>query len=44
LSQAQGYRFMVLNKLTTADLEPTLKIVVDLSPIQTLFRWLLPPL
>jgi hypothetical protein len=32
MSQAQGYRFVVLNKLTTADLEPTLKIVVDLSP------------
>lgn len=32
LSQAQGYRFIVLNKLTTAELEPTLKIVVALSP------------
>jgi hypothetical protein len=32
LSQAQGYRFMVLNKLTQADLEPALKIVIDLSP------------
>jgi hypothetical protein len=32
LSQAQGYRFMVLNKLTEAELEPTLKIVIDLSP------------
>jgi hypothetical protein len=32
LSQAQGYRFVVLNKLTSADLEPALKIVIDLSP------------
>ncbi len=32
LAQAQGYRYVVLNKLTNADLEPTLKIVVDLSP------------
>jgi hypothetical protein len=32
LSQAQNYRFIVLNKLTTAELEPALKIVVDLSP------------
>jgi hypothetical protein len=32
LAQPQGYRFVVLNKLTPADLEPTLKIVVDLSP------------
>jgi hypothetical protein len=31
LSQAQGYRFVVLNKLTNADLEPTLKIVIDLA-------------
>jgi hypothetical protein len=32
LAQAQNYRYVVLNKLTKADLEPTLKIVVDLSP------------
>jgi hypothetical protein len=32
LSEAQGYRFVVLNKLTPADLEPALKIVIDLSP------------
>lgn len=32
LAQAQGYRFVVLNKLTTADLEPTLKVVVALTP------------
>jgi hypothetical protein len=32
LSQAQSYRFVVLNKLTNADLEPALKIVIDLSP------------
>ena len=32
LAQAQNYRFVVLNKLTTSDLEPTLKIVIDLSP------------
>ncbi len=32
LAQAQGYRFVVLNKLTKADLEPALKIVIDLSP------------
>jgi hypothetical protein len=32
LAQAQNYRFVVFNKLTTADLEPTLKIVIDLSP------------
>ena len=32
LSQAQGYRFVVLNKLTDKDLEPALKIVIDLSP------------
>jgi hypothetical protein len=31
-TQAQGFRFVVLNKLTTTDLEPALKIVVDLSP------------
>ena len=32
LAQAQGYRFMVLNKLTETELDPTLKIVIDLSP------------
>jgi hypothetical protein len=32
MSQAQGYRFVVLNKLAATDLEPALKIVVDLSP------------
>jgi hypothetical protein len=32
LSQPQGFRFVVLNKLTAADLEPMLKIVIDLSP------------
>ena len=32
LAQAQGYRFMVLNHLSETDLEPALKIVVDLSP------------
>jgi len=32
LAQAQGYRFVVLNKLTAAEVEPTLKIVIDLSP------------
>lgn len=32
LAQAQGYRFMVLNQLTTAELEPSLKVVIDLSP------------
>jgi hypothetical protein len=32
LAQAQGYRFVVLNKLATSDLEPALKIVIDLSP------------
>jgi hypothetical protein len=32
LAQAQGYRFVVLNKLTKAELEPALKIVIDLSP------------
>jgi len=32
LAQAQSYRFVVLNKLTPADLEPALKIVIDLSP------------
>ena len=32
LSQAQGYRFIVLNKLTSAELEPSLKVVIDLSP------------
>lgn len=32
LAQAQGYRFVVLNKLTAADLEPTLKVVVALTP------------
>lgn len=32
LAQAQGYRFMVLNKLSETDLEPSLKIVIDLSP------------
>ncbi len=32
LAQAQGFRFIVLNKLTQAELEPALKIVVDLSP------------
>jgi hypothetical protein len=32
LAQAQSYRFVVLNKLTNADLEPALKIVIDLSP------------
>ncbi len=32
LAQAQSYRFVVLNKLATSDLEPALKIVVDLSP------------
>lgn len=32
LSQAQGYRFVVLNKLTAAELEPALKVVIDLSP------------
>ncbi len=31
LSQAQGFRFVVLNKLTPADLEPTLRVVVDLA-------------
>jgi len=31
LSQAQSYRFVVLNKLTSADLEPALKIVIDLA-------------
>jgi len=32
LAQSQGFRFVVLNKLAKADLEPTLKIVIDLSP------------
>jgi len=32
LAQAQSYRFVVLNKLTAAELEPALKIVIDLSP------------
>jgi len=32
LAQAQGYRFVVLNKLSQADLEPTLKVVIDISP------------
>lgn len=32
LSQVQGYRFVVLNKLTAAELEPALKIVVALTP------------
>jgi hypothetical protein len=32
LSQAQGYRFVVFNKLATADLDPSVKIVIDLSP------------
>lgn len=31
LAQAQSYRFVVLNKLTQADLEPALKIVIDLA-------------
>jgi hypothetical protein len=31
LSQPKGYRFVVLNKLTADDLEPMLKIVIDLS-------------
>ena len=31
LSQAQSYRFLVLNKLTNTDLEPALKIVIDLA-------------
>lgn len=32
LAQAQSYRFVVLNKLTPDDLEPALKIVIDLAP------------
>ncbi len=32
LAQAQGYRFMVLNKMSEKELDPTLKIVIDLSP------------
>ncbi|MCX6081887.1 MAG: hypothetical protein NTW32_20360 [Chloroflexi bacterium] len=32
LAQAQSYRFIVLNKLTSAELEPALKVVIDLSP------------
>ena len=32
LAQAQSYRFVVLNKLGEADLDPTLKIVIDLAP------------
>ncbi len=32
LAQAQSYRFIVLNKLTSADMEPALKLVIDLSP------------
>jgi hypothetical protein len=31
MAQGQGYRFVVLNTLTQADLEPTLKIVIDLA-------------
>lgn len=31
LAQAQGFRFMVLNKMTKVDLEPALKIVIDLA-------------
>ncbi|MEI7847881.1 MAG: hypothetical protein WCK35_18920 [Chloroflexota bacterium] len=31
LAQAQGFRFVVLNKLTPTDLEPTLKVVIDLA-------------
>ena len=32
MAQAQSYRFIVLNKLTPAELEPALKLVIDLSP------------
>lgn len=32
LSQAQGYRFVVFNKLTIAELDSSVKIVIDLSP------------
>ncbi len=32
LAEAAGYRFEVLNKLTTADLDPTLKVVIALPP------------
>jgi hypothetical protein len=32
LAQAQAYRFVVLNKISNSDLEPALKIVIDLSP------------
>ena len=31
LAQAQGFRFVVLNKITNLDLEPALKIVIDLA-------------
>ncbi len=31
LSQAQGFRFVVMNSITEQDLEPALKIVIDLS-------------
>ena len=32
LAQAQGYRFVVLNKMSEKELDPTLKIVIDVSP------------
>lgn len=32
LAQAKSFRFVVLNKLTEAELEPALKVVIDLSP------------
>lgn len=32
LAQAQSYRFVVLNKLTTSELEPALKLVIALTP------------